>query len=217
MEIATSARREPSMKRISLLCVLALTLSTVAMANIIPTTPGPTPSGSNFLWAYNFTVSTDQNVNSGPVPSVNPVDPLNLIPGGFVTIYDFQGYVVGSCAGPAGWTCVAQNIGFTPSDTLPPDSASIVNLTWVYTSGTPVLGPTIVNGFSAVSIYGLEQQVSFTSRGWRNQGIQIGTVTDNVGKTTGPAPIPEPATLALLGSGILAGAIRLKSAWTAKR
>src|ERR1035437_418804 len=86
MEIATSARREPSMKRISLLCVLALTLSTVAIANIIPTTPGPTPSGSNFLWAYNFTVSADQNVNSGPVPSVNPVDPLNLTPGGFVTI-----------------------------------------------------------------------------------------------------------------------------------
>ena len=205
------------MKHFSLLCVLALTLSTVAMANIVPTNTGVTPTGPNFTWAYSFTVSFDQNVNSGPVPSVNPVDPLNLIPGGFVTIYDFQGYVVGSCAGPAGWTCVAQNIGFTPSDTLPPDSASIVNLTWVYTSGTPVLGPTIVNGFSAVSIYGLEQQVSFTSRGWRNQGIQIGTVTDNVGKTTGPAPIPEPATLALLGSGILAGAIRLKSAWTAKR
>src|ERR1039457_2515324 len=114
MEIATSARREPSMKRISLLCVLALTLSTVAMANIIPTNTGVTPTGSNFTWAYNFTVSVDQNVNSGPVPSVNPVDPLNLIPGGFVTIYDFDGYVAGSCAGPAGWTCVAQNIGFTP-------------------------------------------------------------------------------------------------------
>src|ERR1019366_675119 len=195
MEIATSDERTFPMKRLSLLCVLAFTLSTVAMANIIPTTPGPTPIGSNFLWAYNFAVSADQNVNSGPVPSVNPVDPLNLTPGGFVTIYDFQGYVVGSCVGPAGWTCVAQNIGFTPSDTLPPDGSSIVNLTWVYTTGWTIDWPVIVNGFSAVSIYGLEQQVSFPSRGWRNQGIQIGTVTDNVGKTTGPPPIPEPATL----------------------
>src|ERR1017187_4826941 len=149
MEIATSDERTFPMKRLSLLCVLAFTLSTVAMANIMPTTPGPTPGGSNFLWAYNFTVSADQNVNSGIVPLVNPVDPLDLTPGGFVTIYDCQGYVAGSCAGPAGWTCVVQNIGFTPSDTLPPDSASIVNLTWVYTTGSTVDGPTIVNGFSA--------------------------------------------------------------------
>jgi hypothetical protein len=205
------------MKHFSLLCVLALTLSTVAMANIVPTNTGVTPTGPNFTWAYSFTVSFDQNVDSGPVPSVNPVDPLNLIPGGFVTIYDFDGYVAGSCAGPAGWTCVAQNIGFTPSDTNPPDSANMVNLTWVYTAGSAIVGPATFNGFSAESIYQLAEQVSFTSRGWRNQGTQIGTVTDNVGKTSGPAPIPEPATLALLGSGILAGAIRLKSAWTAKR
>lgn len=205
------------MKRLSLLCVLTLTLCTVAMANIIPTNTGVTPAGPNFTWAYSFTVSNDQNVNGGPVPLSNPVDPLNLIPGGFATIYDFQGYVAGTCAGPAGWTCVAQNIGFTPSDTNPPDSANIVNLTWVYTANGIIGGPATVNGFSAESIYQFKEQVSFTSRGWRNQGTQEGTVTDNVGKTSGPSPVPEPATLALLGSGILAGAIRLKSKWTAKR
>jgi hypothetical protein len=217
MELATLGGT-PYMKRLSLLCLLALTLSTVAMANIIPTNTSVVPTGANFTWNYNLGVAFDQNVNSGPIPSSVLVDPLDLTTGGFVTIYDFNGYVAGSCAGPAGWTCTAQNVGFTPSDTLPTDSASIVNLTWIYTSGSPVLGAAIVTGFSAVSNYGLPEPVEFTSRGWRNQGQQQGSITDNIGDTTGPkAPTPEPATLALLGSGILAGAFRLKSILTVKR
>ena len=205
------------MKRLSMFCLLALTLSTVAMANIIPTNTSVTPLGTNFTWNYNFVVATDQNVNSGTVASSFSVLPTDPLPGGFVTVYDFNGYVAGSCAGPAGWTCLVQNTGFTPSDTLPKDSASVVNLTWFYTLGSPILGGATVNGFSAVSNYGLPEQVGFTSRGWRNQGQQSGTVTDNIGLTTGPVPTPEPATLALLGGGMLAGAIRLRSRWTAKQ
>ena len=205
------------MKRLSMLCLLALTISTVAMANIIPTNTSVTPLGANFTWNYNLAVAFDQNVNSGTIPSSALVDPNNQAPGGFVTIYDFDGYVAGSCVSPAGWTCLVQNIGFTPSDTIPTDSASIVNLTWLYTSGSPIVGPATVNGFSAVSTFGLPEQTGFTSRGWRNQGPQAGTVTDNVGLTTGPTATPEPTTLALLGGGILAGASGLKSRWNAKR
>ena len=205
------------MKRLSLLCLLALTLSTVAMANIIPSNTSVVPTGPNFTWNYSFGVALDQNVNSGAVASSFSVSPTDTLSGGFVTIYDFNGYVAGSCAGPAGWTCLVQNTGYTPSDTLPTDSASVVNLTWIYTSGVPVVGAATVNGFSAVSIYGLPQTVEFTSRGWRNQGQQQGSITDNIGDTTGPVPTPEPDTLALLGSGILAGAFRLKSIWNVKR
>jgi hypothetical protein len=204
------------MKRLSMLCLLALALGTVAMANIIPTNTSVVPTGSNFTWNYNFTVAADQNVNSGTVPLSYSVSPKDLASGGFVTIYDFNGYVAGSCAGPAGWTCLVQNTGYTPSDTLPTDSASIVNLTWIYTSGSAIHGPATVNGFSAVSNYGLAGTVEFTSRGWRNQGQQQGSITDNIGDTTGPSPVPEPATLALLGGGILAGAFRLKSKWNVK-
>jgi hypothetical protein len=205
------------MKRLSLLCLLGLMLSTVAMANIIPTNTGVIPTGANYTWTYDFSVAFDQNVNSGPIPTSVLVSPLDLVTGGFVTIYDFNGYVAGSCAGPAGWTCTAQNVGFTPSNVVPTDSASVVNLTWVYTSGSPIVGSANVTGFSAVSSYSLPEPIPFTSRGWRNQGQQIGTITDNIGLTTGPTPTPEPATLALLGGGILAGAFRLKSVWTVKR
>lgn len=52
------------MKRLSLLCLLALTLCTVATANIIPTSITITGTGP-YTWTYDLQLSKDQNVNSG--------------------------------------------------------------------------------------------------------------------------------------------------------
>lgn len=117
------------MKRLSLMIGIMVILSALASANIIPVGTGITGAGP-FTWTYDFTLSADQNVNAGIFPTGNPVPHTNLNLAGFLTIYDFAGYVNESCTGPAGWTCSAQNVGFTPDDVLPTDSASIVNITW---------------------------------------------------------------------------------------
>ena len=88
------------MKLFAVACLLAPTLSVVAWANIIPTSTSITGAGP-FTWNYSASLSSDQNVNSGLAPTTNPVPHANLTFAGFFTIYDFAGYISGSCAGPA--------------------------------------------------------------------------------------------------------------------
>jgi hypothetical protein len=203
------------MRRSLLTCLLALTLCCVVQANIIPTSTTVTGTGP-FTWTYDLQLSRDQNVNSGLAPTVTPVPHTNLTFAGFFTIYDFSGYVAGSCTAPSGWTCTAQNLGFTPDDVLPTDNPNIFNLTWAYTAGPTLLGQPSgrdLGFFAAQSIYGTPTQVSYSSRGIANIGPQIGTIADNVGNTQGPiGTVPEPASLILLGSGLagLAGSLRKK-------
>ena len=179
------------MKRFSLTCVLALALCTlcaVATASITPASPVITGTGP-FTWTYDLQLAVDQNVNSGTAPAASPVPHTNLSIADFFTIYDFAGYITGTCAGPAGWTCTVQNVGYTPDDVVPTDDATIINITWAYTGGSTLLGqPSGIDlgNFSAQSIYGQSTSVYYTARAIANSGPQIGAVADNVGNTTGP-------------------------------
>jgi hypothetical protein len=193
----------------SLLIIGVTMLGNIASANIIANNSSITGSGV-FTWTYDMQLSSDQNANSGLVPSGNPVPHTNLTFGAFVTIYDFAGYVVGSCAAPSGWTCTTQNVGYTPDDVIPIDNPNITNITWTYTSGPIINGqPNGIDlgAFSAKSIYVLPTQTSYASRGIKNLGPQIGTISDNVGTTQGPNSVPEPTSALAVGSGMIALAV----------
>ncbi len=195
------------MNKASLACLLALAPA-VAWANIIPTGTTITGSGPNYMWSYELQLAKDSNASTGAAPSSNPVPHTNVGQGSFLTLYDFAGYVPGSCASPDGWVCTAQNVGFTPDDVMPSDDAAIVNLTWAHTTGDVIFGEPIgknLGQFTAVSIYNKERLVSYASRAMKNDGFAVDTIADNVGQTRGPmSSVPEPESLGLIGLGLAA-------------
>jgi PEP-CTERM motif-containing protein len=105
-----------------------------------------------------------------------------------------------SLALATGWTCQTQALGFTANTQIPADSASLTNLTFTRTGAT-LTGPVADLGdFGAQSLFGPSQLGTFTSRGTKNRGMLAGTKIDSVGQVSVPSPVPEPATLLLLGS-----------------
>ena len=130
--------RHKSIRHFSAACVLALAPA-VTLANITPSLTTVTGSGP-YTWSYSLTLASDQDVHSGTAPVMNGVPHTDATFAGFLTLYDFGGYVAGSCAGPAGWVCTAQNVGFTPDDVVPNDNPGVTNITWAYTSGPEIVG-----------------------------------------------------------------------------
>jgi hypothetical protein len=142
--------------------------------------------------------------------------------GDFFTVYDFGGFA-GGIMNPAGWSGAAALVGTTPTNpsaTPNTDNPDVTNITWTYTGATKLnAGDFPISGFSALSTYRFATIGEYASQAHRvTPPSTVGLPDSKVGPVGVPFPtgsepgdIPEPMSMALLGSGLTAlGLLRLR-------
>ena len=153
-------------------------------------------SSSSFDWVY------DVRLEPGEF----------LTKGNFFTVYDFKGLENATWtpdSGPAvtgrTWDTTTQGTGNTPALVVPVDSAGISNVTVTLKDGENIVPnpqqPSVLLGqltlTTETDVVG--PRINFTSL-----SKQQGLATDEFTIGTVSGPVPEPATVSILGLGLLA-------------
>jgi hypothetical protein len=148
---------------------------------------------------FSFTYNADFGSNSGTE---------ELVAGDFTTLYDIVGFV--SATAPTGFTMSSQLIGITPASQSPTDSASLINVTFVYTGSTVATDHTFTN-FIIVSTAGSTQRGVTSGEDMDLKGGSLGDTTGTTVPLAVQAGVPEPATMGFVGLSLfLLGAMRLR-------
>jgi hypothetical protein len=187
------------MKRLLFATGVALCLSAgVAQASITPALASITPSGPDFTFTYNVTLSGDEGLTAGSQ----------------LVIMDFAGYVPTSIFAPSDFTAsVAMTANFDTAaggvqvNPMFTDNPNLPDLIFTYngpdlqTSGGPFTTLSL-GSFGATSTLSGMALDGFSSRAISNSGLgTVGTASFNngaVGVATALATVPEPASWALL-------------------
>lgn len=183
--------RAPRIARWILAAVAALTAVGPAAAGLLPVQVTVQPESGNFRWTYAIVLPTDMKLQSG----------------NYFTVYDFNGYINGTAAGPdANWSVSVQNTGVTDPLLNPTDDPNLPNLVFRYTGPTIPAGQLGLGNFIANSTFGDRVETSFTAQTNRtSDGLLDSNITTTdapTGVVQPPERVPEPATLLLAGLGL---------------
>lgn len=174
-------------KALAAVALAAILPISSARADILPAvgTPTVTAVAGGFNWTYDITLSVTQQ----------------LLNGDSFTIYDFgPGSLVSM---PSNWTVstdpFAPATGVSSNGTVTPTQTSALNWTFTWADGT-IMGPIDLGKFVIFSTGGTPTTASFMGRGTDQVTMMKNA---NITSTLVPTATPEPATLVLVGSGLL--------------
>jgi hypothetical protein len=175
---------------------LLLLGATGAQASILVSLDHVAASGSSFDWVYNVNLEPDQLMTTGD----------------YFTVYDFKGlqkeqFTPGATVSDRTFAVTEHALGPTPSFLTPMDSASLTNVNVKLTEGANIVpaagaGEVSLGQLTLTSNIGVAgPPISFTAKALQ-QGTNMPAL--NIGTVNGPGAVPEPATVSLLGAGLLA-------------
>lgn len=176
------------------IAILALAMSaTSARANTLTPNLVSVTGGANSTFNYNVVLSPSGELDTVHILGVTE----------FVTINDIAGYV--SCSAPANWSCSSALIGPTGYLTSAPDNGSIPNVTFTSNATGDITGPVTYTGFTIVSTDPNTTLGYWSDTDVKNDPGQTDdeTIQGSVGSVNVPAPVPEPSSLVMLGSGLI--------------
>jgi hypothetical protein len=162
----------------------------------------PTGGGSDFTYTYNVFLQGNSTLS----PSGGGSNSSNIF-----TIYDFAGYIPGTATTGTltGFSVVTagQLLGVNVPTQAPPDSNVVLNITYTDVSNTTAnTGTTsmMLGTIALQSTLNVGQQTTFYSGSSQNSANNA-LIANNTAQLLGPLQsVPEPASLAMLGTGLVA-------------